>query len=357
MSTAYIVMPMWLTYLLTDATANFVVGLISKNQGPDTITAFALEDNELWLNTLLGPTSTLREHVLFILLAHGGSESLCSQSLILGLTMPSSWMSTLQRKEARLPTKIEMIPETRRDRLGDGGKYDEWSDLEVVQCAYRYFDTFKWTDRRSDLHLPLHVVPSNHAAHDNVYCRRYRADQIQRYLCRGQEIILWKKNRGGTRREEFAVLSIFAYGKCFCGSGLEEGKQKSKVSFLSKHFFAAAKVKKGPDKLQNQACESILLVNGAVESLAVKGDTSKSVLFDACMLAKALIKLKGQKWVIMSKVWVELLYYAAFRCRASTHATQFSKGGKLITLVWLLMAHLGLGDQFQTSEKGRHGQN
>ena len=28
-------------------------------------------------------------------------------------------------KEARLPTKIEMIPEPRRDRFGDGAKYDE----------------------------------------------------------------------------------------------------------------------------------------------------------------------------------------------------------------------------------------
>lgn len=52
----------------------------------------------------------------------------------------------------------------------------------------------------------------------------------------------------------------------------------------------------------------------------------------------------------MSKVWVELLSYAASHCRANTHAQQLSKGGELITFVWLLMAHFGLGEQFRIQE-------
>jgi hypothetical protein len=90
----WIIMPLWTAYLLSDWAANFAVGLISSSQGnstgksskgnygspspavsdnnnadllafwapfllvhlggPDTITAFALEDNELWLRHLLG---------------------------------------------------------------------------------------------------------------------------------------------------------------------------------------------------------------------------------------------------------------------------------------------------------------
>ncbi|KAH7857805.1 hypothetical protein Vadar_016681 [Vaccinium darrowii] len=82
----------------------------------------------------------------------------------------------------------------------------------------------------------------------------------------------------------------------------------------------------------------------------VKEDTSKTVFFDAWILAKELKKLDKDKWKILSKVWVELLSYAACRCNANSHATQLSKGGQLISSVWLLMVHLGLGDQFEVSE-------
>nr|XP_027120705.1 uncharacterized protein LOC113737722 [Coffea arabica] len=99
---------------------------------------------------------------------------------------------------------------------------------------------------------------------------------------------------------------------------------------------------------QRVACEKLLNVNTDVEPIYVKGDRSKSVLFDACRLAKDLRNLEDdQRWEIMSKVWVELLSYAASHCRPYAHAQELSKGGELITFVWILMAHFGLGDQFR----------
>lgn len=83
----------------------------------------------------------------------------------------------------------------------------------------------------------------------------------------------------------------------------------------------------------------------------MKGDRSKSVLFEASRLAKELKKIEEKKkWDIVSRVWVELLSYAASHCRATAHAQQLSKGGQLATLVWLMMAHFGLGEQFQINE-------
>nr|VDD25244.1 unnamed protein product [Brassica oleracea] len=92
---------------------------------------------------------------------------------------------------------------------------------------------------------------------------------------------------------------------------------------------------------------------------------SKSVLFDGSMLAKelkglkelpefkdGLKKAKGEAymWEVVNKVWAELLCYAATKCGAIEHAAQLSKGGELISFVWLLMAHFGLGDQFQINQ-------
>lgn len=102
---------------------------------------------------------------------------------------------------------------------------------------------------------------------------------------------------------------------------------------------------------RKKACETIISVNTQVKPVAIKGDRSKSVLFEAARLAKELKKLKVKKrWEMMSKVWVELLSYGASHIRSNAHAQQLSKGGELITVVWLLMAQLGLADQFQISE-------
>jgi len=118
----------------------------------------------------------------------------------------------------------------------------------------------------------------------------------------------------------------------------------------AKNFFKRKNPRGGPEE-HKRACEMILEVNTDVRPVDLKGDRSKSVLFDACILAKELRKLEGQKrWKLMSEVWVELLSFAASHCRANAHAAQLSKGGELITFVWLLMAHFGIGDQFQINE-------
>ncbi|KAL5786578.1 hypothetical protein ACOSQ2_008970 [Xanthoceras sorbifolium] len=117
-------------------------------------------------------------------------------------------------------------------------------------------------------------------------------------------------------------------------------------------FFKRKSLKPNQEK---EACKKILDVNTYVKPVTVKGDRSKSVLFDASMLAKELKIIyledcKEDKWKLLSRIWVELLSYAACNCNARTHAQQVSKGGEFITFVWLLMAHFGLGDQFQINK-------
>ncbi|KAM7486831.1 hypothetical protein LguiA_002840 [Lonicera macranthoides] len=105
------------------------------------------------------------------------------------------------------------------------------------------------------------------------------------------------------------------------------------------------------------ACTKLLQVELKIKPSEVKGDRSKSLLFEACQLAKSLQSLeskedwnKEKKWKMVCNVWVEMLSYAASRCVWIHHAEEMRNGGELITHIWLLMSHLGLTEQFQISQ-------
>ncbi|KAJ6897636.1 hypothetical protein NC652_024437 [Populus alba x Populus x berolinensis] len=81
-----------------------------------------------------------------------------------------------------------------------------------------------------------------------------------------------------------------------------------------------------------------------------KQESEGSMLHDACKLAKELQSLENnwtheEKWRMISKIWVEMLTYAASNCGWKEHAQALTRGGELLTRVCLLMAHLGLSEQ------------
>lgn len=99
---------------------------------------------------------------------------------------------------------------------------------------------------------------------------------------------------------------------------------------------------------ERAAARMVLEVNAEIAPRDVKGDRSKSVLFDACRLAKSLMELQpGKRWRLIRVVWVEMLCYAASKCQSNFHAKQLSNGGELLTVVWFLMTHLGMGEQYR----------
>ncbi|XP_030945730.1 uncharacterized protein LOC115970209 [Quercus lobata] len=144
--------------------------------GPDTITAFALEDNELWLRhfisfivqlavTVYVFLLTLPENKLFIptLYVFGAgiikylerTLALYLASLgrlrdsMLGQPDPGPNYAKLMaeyssKKEAGLPIHIELTPEPDKEsKLAANMKEGPLTDLEVVTYAYRYFQIFK----------------------------------------------------------------------------------------------------------------------------------------------------------------------------------------------------------------------
>ncbi|KAF3664803.1 hypothetical protein T459_26533 [Capsicum annuum] len=81
------------------------------------------------------------------------------------------------------------------------------------------------------------------------------------------------------------------------------------------------------EKKHERACKVILGVNAAVKPVQVKGDRSKSALFDGRRLAKELDELGHgiDKWELISKVWVEMLSHAAINCKANNHCVEYKR--------------------------------
>ncbi|KAK3170535.1 hypothetical protein Dsin_000152 [Dipteronia sinensis] len=52
-----------------------------------------------------------------------------------------------------------------------------------------------------------------------------------------------------------------------------------------------------------------------------------------------------KKWEMISKVWLEMLAYAAQNCEWKEHAQHLRKGGELLTHVGVLMVNFGLNKQ------------
>ncbi|XP_024966438.1 uncharacterized protein LOC112506543 [Cynara cardunculus var. scolymus] len=109
---------------------------------------------------------------------------------------------------------------------------------------------------------------------------------------------------------------------------------------------------KGPITGKTEASRKLLEVDcSQVSPSKVKGDRCKSALFEGCILASTLKKMERERmWKVVSQVWIEILAYAATHCRGFHHEQQLRKGGEFLTHVWLLMAHLGITEQFQVSQ-------
>ncbi|KAK2662694.1 hypothetical protein Ddye_001268 [Dipteronia dyeriana] len=145
--------------------------------GPDTITAFALEDNELWLRHLLGLIfqavaavyvflQSLPKNILAVpagLMFLAGIIKYLERTRALYLASLDRFRDSMlkqpdpgpnyaklmeeyaSKREARLPTQIIMIPEPDKESKPTRNVVfqGELNDLQVVHYAFLYFNIFK----------------------------------------------------------------------------------------------------------------------------------------------------------------------------------------------------------------------
>ncbi|KAG6488329.1 hypothetical protein ZIOFF_057097 [Zingiber officinale] len=185
----------------------------------------------------------------------------------------------------------------------------------------------------------------------------------------GTERVLALKKITETIREWWTTITKMMLPKkirqffYFCIEVVKEMQQKNKLATQ--------------EKIEELGCEKLMEVRTTVNPIDVKGNRSKSVLFDAVKLARQIMKnfknenkeeeqknkkkveeeeeeeeggenkKEKKRWEVISSVWMEMLCYAAGNCASNVHARQLSQGGELLTHVWLLMMHMGMGEQYQ----------
>ncbi|KFK31565.1 hypothetical protein AALP_AA6G128300 [Arabis alpina] len=170
----------------------------------------------------------------------------------------------------------------------------------------------------------------------------YRKDKSNKENCNGREFskILSDYMMYLLIMQPKLMSEVAGIGKIRFRDTLAEAER----FFKRRHIENSRNVKK--------ASKEILSVKIEIHPRDVKGNQSKSLLFEARALAKELNKMddRGEKkWRVVSQVWMELLFHAACNCDATARMEQLSKGGELLNFVWLAIAHLGLGDQLSSS--------
>ncbi|KAL6880338.1 hypothetical protein ACP4OV_011903 [Aristida adscensionis] len=156
-----------------------------------------------------------------------------------------------------------------------------------------------------------------------------------------------KKRRSVSKRlSEYMLYLLVKQPKIMAASAGVGHAAYGDTCAEAQRFFASAHDRARSD--QQLARRMLLGTNTSIDPVVVKGGRSRSVLFHGCILAKKLLELdKGQMWKVVALVWLEMLTYAAGKCKGTTHVSQLARGGELITMVWLLMAHMGIGDIYQ----------
>ncbi|KAM0855081.1 hypothetical protein ACQ4PT_050023 [Festuca glaucescens] len=71
--------------------------------------------------------------------------------------------------------------------------------------------------------------------------------------------------------------------------------------------------------------------------------TKESFIYDAWVLAQGLIDLGDKKmWDVIQGVWLEMMCFSAGRCRGFLHAKALGSGGEYLSYVWLTLAYSGM---------------
>ncbi|XWS20042.1 hypothetical protein CRYUN_Cryun31cG0067500 [Craigia yunnanensis] len=426
----------WVAYLAADTVATMALGIISNDLGdtshngeldanielhvfwapflllhlggPDTITAYSLEDDELWLRHLLGLALQTGVALYTFLMAWRGSHlSILSTLMVFVGLSKYAERTWVLRSASSEQIKGSVI--ARRDLPGPSNpnllkEYDNLSSekaFEVVamELAFMYdllytkasvvYSRWGLTLRCINLSLTCIVLVLFSLADDKhstghsflildlVWLSLHKRTSILKVIT---SIQLFKNPRWSNSMAQYNQLSfalrekpmiydpilsqvkphlyhrILKLFKCL---GIVEKQEKERdvtkevisnslKEWIFKHLKERLKVKATVHETSDVGRQKFAVEiygHGELKWSMEKGFDERILIWHIATDI-CYIALQ-QKWNLIADTWVEMLAHAATHCEGSQHRQQLRRGGQLLTHIWLLMAHLGLTDHFQ----------
>ncbi|KAK8524349.1 hypothetical protein V6N13_015377 [Hibiscus sabdariffa] len=324
--------------------------------GADSITAFALEDNELWRRHLLS-LGVQAVAVIYVFIQTFPNENLWIPTL---LVFFAGTIKGIERVRNLRMASMDKLRDFMRRKPYPGPNYFGHAvyTIEAARTVFSARGELALTTESDRNRRKILKYVSEFSYDESILIWHIATDLC--YHTETDKAELEHVSESLKHRQMCKILSDYMlYLLVFQPALLSSAAGNERLAFQdtlaeAERLFAGGSC--GPNQ-NDKACKEILLVNTDVEPTAMKGDRSKSVLFDASILAKELERMerdeKEDKWMLMSRVWVELLSYAAGHCKGTEHASLLSQGGELVTFVWLLMAHFGIREQFQMIRTSR----
>ncbi|CBI36708.3 unnamed protein product, partial [Vitis vinifera] len=350
---------LWLAYLAADWIAAVCIGILSNSQGdseddslqqtniirafwapflllhlggPDTITAYSMEDNELWLRHLLGLVVQFGGACYVFLRSWEGMplNILAIPMFVAGLIKygERTWAlrsaSSSQSQGFNVSFEPVAEPSTKVNCLDP--------DEEILQVGYAFqsfFHNTTWEKAFVAIEVELGFM------YDVLYTKASDRVKMDR-----------ANKRWSNSMAQYNLLSLCLKEKPIKFSRINQivlRNNQMPMQFISNYTL-------------NRAFFSgtLPLISCIIPIIKTKIQAwVNSMLFEACRLAKSLQSLEiteKEKWEMMCDVWVEMLCYAASQCGWNQHAKQLRRGGELLTHVWLLMAHFGIREHFKISQ-------
>ncbi|KAK1577863.1 hypothetical protein Q3G72_025478 [Acer saccharum] len=205
---------------------------------------------------------------------------------------------------------------------------------DYVLNKWTCLDKFKWSTTELDFDHSLLVW---HIATDLCYYHDDLEDSEDNHEFK-------------LHREISKLLSDYMlYLLVFCPSMLPSG-----ISFERRYKDTCKEIKSAilKSKVESELASVCKMLLQYEKDDQREGEEGMSVLHLGCRLTNELL----QSWKMISEVWIDMLTHAANSCAWKEHEQQLTNGGELLTHVSLLMAHLGLSEQYQKKKNMKPNQ-